>query len=136
MTGENFCANAAGRGRLHSVQSSVNAHDTRKVLAASRQLKDRQPSEAITHRGRSSIHSRMLIQHSQPCPGTLTKKIRITAQFRYLLHDSVTITGNAFSEHIASKYDKTGFCETQRAVPGVVIETGTSMDYQYPGPRL
>ena len=61
MTDENFCANAAGRGRLDSVQSSVNADDTRKVLAASRQLKDGHPSEAITHHGRSSIHSWMLI---------------------------------------------------------------------------
>jgi len=78
----------------------------------------------------------MLVQHSQPCPGTLTKEIRITPEFRYLLHDSLTITGNAFSVHIASEYDKTGFCETQCAVPGVVIETGTSMNYQYPGPRL
>src|SRR5215471_5856756 len=107
ITNKNFCTNAAGRGRLHRVQGSVNAHDTCKVLAASRQLKDRQPSEAITHRRRSPIHSWMLIQHSQPRPGTLTKKIRITPEFRYLLHDSLTITGNAFSVHIASEYDKT-----------------------------
>jgi hypothetical protein len=31
----------------------------------------------------------------------------MTAEFRYLLHDSVTITDNAFPVHVASEYDKT-----------------------------